>query len=185
MGGELIPGMKMTLIALFAFVVLFIGCRSSNDTGSVNDSSQSTFGPAEPVSYDQIVSRRWIDEQGKVLQFLCASNLVFKGLPKLLVAQYGDTNARIVTCVDFYRPVELPGSYTGFIRLAHDIRPAKMMVTSINTVEMENRGVIMITRETIPEGMSQRKGLQYMWRYGKDLRMSLDLESRAWPILGK
>jgi hypothetical protein len=181
-------GCKMktiTIVVSLLVAITSVGCRSSTGIESVSITPPWSPGPAELVSYGQICSRHWIDDQGRVLEFICTSNLMFKGLSKLLVAQYGDTNAGIVTCLDFYRPADLPGLHSEFIQLVHDVKPAKMMVTSVNAAEFENGMAIMITRETIPDGMNQRKGLQYVWRYDENLRMSLDVESRTWPILEK
>ena len=163
-------------------LLTWVSCRSSNGVRNPNATPTNFVPSGTFASYAHIVSTHWADSQGRVLEFVCASNVVFNMPSDVLIAEYGDTNSGIVTCLDFYRPINLNSARSGFILLAHDIEPATMMVTSIKTKELDDKAAILITRETIPNGASQRQAAQYTWRYFKDLRMSLDLETREWSI---
>lgn len=163
------------------------------------------FVPGVPTFSEQEVrSKTWKDTHGQPLQLLEWSPFSFKHHGELLVAKYGDANAQVVTCLEFYRVIHqgqgpvavvplspqppseaiiesIPDKQS-FDLLMHDYRPER--VTSVETVERGDKLLFTITRETIQgEGkQEERRGLRYILVYDRAKTMYRNARLEVWNL---
>ncbi len=163
-----------------ALVVASAGCTAPREQAKWVNPSMVSFSERE------IRTKSWHDSAGNVVSLLDWECTDVRRGGKLLIAKYGTTETRFITCLEFYRVAESvpPPKETHYILLAHD--SANSIVTSI---KVEDRGTVTsvnVIRETIPGTSEKRTRYSYWLDYvDQNVIQTVPLNNTLTEISGK